>query len=99
MGDAMLWFLPQRTKTKFHLASSSVEFCELFNCKIDQLPSYLQDLEAYEAERYSGGVTVNTQTEDGHQQYIRYAEVSAGAQAEHSLDIHETVESVSFNVT
>lgn len=96
--NGMLWFLPERTKAKFALASSSQEACSLMDHKVEDLPEYLRDVEDYERTRRAGGVTVDVPTEEGHRQVMKYLDVPAGGTASLQLELDAAVESVTTSV-
>lgn len=96
--EAMLWFLPERTKSKFGIASSTQDVCEALKVEVAQLPPFLQDLEAYEAERMKLGIVVRTQLENGDEQFVRTVEVPAGEQLTVELPVEAGVEGLELLV-
>mmetsp|Transcript_31723 Transcript_31723/g.98946 ORF Transcript_31723/g.98946 Transcript_31723/m.98946 type:complete len:382 (-) Transcript_31723:17-1162(-) len=97
--NTFLWFLPEKTKSKFAIASGSQEMCGFLQCKVEDLPEHLRDIEAYESGRKGNGMSMEVTTEEGHRQVVRYAQVGAGKATCIPLEVDANVESVAFTVT
>lgn len=97
--DGMLWFLPERTRAKFSVASNSEEVAEALHVDLSTLPAALQDLVAFEEDRMAAGVVTTTVLEDGSEQWTRSMEIPAGRSVTVSSDITKDVATMEFSLT